>query len=283
MSATSTRALNTQHIKGLVALKAGSQPPPHWYLVGPLLFTYNTDTVKESDGSTLPIHASITSVAWAGGVSRVTTKTIFGGFYGFAILFPAFINNRLQGTEIDQNPGGGLTDSGVTPISLGWHFPRMDLLTAYNIFVPTGRYADGASDNLGFGMWGHEVQLGTTAYLDASRTYHAATIASFDFQSEKEGSETRVGNTLILEGGIGRDFLMGGLTAGMAYYSATKLSSDHIEGFPGILVRGKNKTFALGPEVTLAIASGGSLRGFVKVNYHGRFTRGPPRREGSFR
>ena len=61
---------------------------------------------------------------------------------------------------------------------------------------------------------------------------------------------------------------MGGLTAGMAYYSAIKLSSDQIEGFPNISVRGKNKTLALGPEVTLAIASGGSLRGFVNVNQH---------------
>ena len=37
--------LNTQHIKGTVGLKGGSQPPPHWYIVAPLVYTYNTDTV----------------------------------------------------------------------------------------------------------------------------------------------------------------------------------------------------------------------------------------------
>jgi hypothetical protein len=28
------------------------------------------------------------------------------------------------------------------------------------------------------------------------------------------------------------------------YYAEFKLSDDHIEGFPDILIRGKNKTFA---------------------------------------
>jgi hypothetical protein len=36
---------------------------------------------------------------------------------------------------------------------------------------------------------------------------------------------------------------------------------------PGILIRGKDKVFALGPEVSLAIARKGILYGFLKVNY----------------
>ena len=32
--------LNTQHIKGTVGLKAGSQPPPHAYFILPLLYLY---------------------------------------------------------------------------------------------------------------------------------------------------------------------------------------------------------------------------------------------------
>jgi hypothetical protein len=45
------------------------------------------------------------------------------------------------------------------------------------------------------------------------------------------------------------------------------VSEDQIEGFPGILIRGKNKVFALGPEVQLALARKGILYGFIKVNY----------------
>jgi hypothetical protein len=259
--------LNTQHIKGVTGLKSGSQPPPHIYVIAPLVYVYNTDEVKNRDGQRLPIDANITSVAYAGGVNVVTNKKILGGNYGYQILFPAGANNRLQGTEIDANPGGGLTDSVIAPINLGWHAKRADAIVGYNIFVPTGRYTDGATDNTGFGMWGNELMAGTTVYLNEAKQYHAATLVSFDFQSKKEDSETKVGNTMNLEGGIGADFLKGGLTVGLNYYSTLKLSEDQIEGLPSILIRGKNKVFALGPEVQLALARKGILYGFIKVNY----------------
>lgn len=259
--------LNTQHIKGTVGLKAGTQPPPHWYGILPLLYVYNADEVKNRDGERVPIDADLTSTAFAAGIMKVTTKKLLGGNYAFQVLFPVGANNRIQGTEIDADPGAGLTDSVVQPISLGWHFKRADAIAGYSIFVPTGRYTDGAANNTGLGMWGHELSVGTTVYLDPARKYHAATLATFDFQSKKEDSETKVGNAMNLEGGVGGDFLEGGLTAGLAYYASFKLSDDHIEGLPNIFIRGKNKVFALGPEVSLALARKGVLYGFLKVNY----------------
>jgi hypothetical protein len=259
--------LNTQHLLGSVGLKAGSQPPPHTYVVAPLFYVYRTDDVRDREGNRIPLDADLTSVVYGGGINVVTTKKILGGFYGFQVLFPVGANNRIQGTEIDLNPGGGLSDSVIAPINLGWHFKRADAVAGYTIFVPTGRYTAGATDNTGFGMWGHEFSFGTTVYLNETKQYHAATIASFDFQSEKEDSETKVGNAMNLEGGVGADFLKGGLTAGLNYYASFKLTDDRIEGIPGILVRGKDKVFALGPEVQLALARGGKLYGFLKVNY----------------
>ena len=146
-------------------------------------------------------------------------------------------------------------------MSNGWH------VLCSTIFVPTGRYTDGASNNTGFGMWGHELAVGTTVYLNAARQWHAATLATFDFQSKKEDSETKVGNAMNLEGGLGGDFLKGGLTVGLNYFASFKLTDDHIEGFPDILIRGKNKDFGLGPEVQLALARKNTLYGFLKVNY----------------
>jgi hypothetical protein len=259
--------LNTQHIKGLVGLKAGSMPPPRLYVIAPLIYLYNTDTIKDKDGTKFPIDVSVTSTAAAGGISWVTSTKILGGFYNFQVLFPAGIDNRLQGTEIDQSTGFGITDSAIVPIALGWNFKRADAIASYSIFLPTGRYEDGASDNTGFGMWGHEIGVGTTVYLTESKQYHAATIVSFDFQTKKEDSETKVGNAMNLEGGFGGDFLKGGLTAGLAYYASFKLTDDEIEGLPGQFVTGKNKVFALGPEVTIALASKTRVYGFVKFNY----------------
>jgi hypothetical protein len=259
--------LLTQHVKGSVGLKAGSSPPPGGYVVLPILYAYHTDTVKDRNGDKLPIDASITSAFFGAGYSHVTTKKILGGLYGFTVLFPVGANNRIQGTEIDANPGAGITDSALTPISIGWHHPRVDTLAAFNIFIPTGRYTDGASNNTGMGMWGYEPVVATTVYLDAAKKYHASTELTFDFQSKKEDSENKVGNQLNLEGGVGGDFMKGGLTVGLAYYAAFKTTDDEIAGLPGILIRGKNKSVALGPEASLALAAGGKLRGFLTVRY----------------
>src|SRR6187399_1832974 len=75
--------LATQHIKGVVGLKGGSPPPPGTYVIAPLFYIYDTDTVRTREGNRLPIDAHISSVALAGGLNLVTTKKILGGYYGF--------------------------------------------------------------------------------------------------------------------------------------------------------------------------------------------------------
>lgn len=259
--------LNTQHLKGAVGLKAGSQPPPHVYLIAPLVYVYSADRVNDRNGNALPIDGSITSALFGPGVSVVTSKMLLGAHYGFQVLLPLGANNRIEATEIDLNPGAGLTDTVVQPISLGWSFKRADAIAGYIIYMPTGRYTSGANDNTGLGMWGQEVSFGTTVYLNEARQFHIATLATFNFQSKKEDSQTQVGTAMNLEGGAGVDFLQGGLTVGLAYSSTFKLTADQIEGLPGILIRGKNRAVALGPEVSLALARKGVLYGLVRMTY----------------
>lgn len=267
VAAPALAQLNTQHVKGSAGLKAGSQPPPGGYVVAPLLYFYSADKVRNRDGDRLPLDASIDVSMFGLAYSHIFAKKILGGSYGVMVGFPVGANDRIQGTEIDANPGAGLTDSIIQPISLGWHFARADAITGYTLFVPTGRYSDGADNNTGLGMWGHEIAGGATVYLTESKQFHAATLATFNVQSKKEDSETKVGNAMNLEGGVGGDFLKGGLTLGLAYYASFKLTEDRIEGLPGILIRGKNRVFALGPDVTLAIARRNTVYGFARVCY----------------
>ena len=159
------------------------------------------------------------------------------------MLIPLGANNRIQGTEIDANPGAGLTDSAISPSAwAGTSNAPMPRPVTRSSCRPAG-YSDGANDNTGLGMWGHELAVGTTAYLNETRQFHAATLATFDFQSKKEDSETKVGNVMNLEGGLGADFLKGGLVVGLDYYASFKLTDDQIDRLPNILVRGKNKAF----------------------------------------
>jgi hypothetical protein len=258
--------LNGQNIKGDTGLKSGSQAPPGTYVAVPLYF-YTADQIKDREGNQLRtggLDAAVFGVA----LNVVTTRKIAGGTYGFLVALP-WANNRVQGVnDFDSNPGAGLTDMFLQPINLGWRKPRADFMVAYGVYVPTGRYEDGADNNTGLGMWAQEVLLGTTVFLNETRTWHAATTATFDFQSEKESSTTKVGNILNLEGGVGADFLRGGLTAGLAYYGTYKLSDDRFDSrVANLLIRGKNQVWALGPEVTLAIAARKKVYGFATLRY----------------
>jgi hypothetical protein len=258
--------LNGQNIKGDAGLKSGSQAPPGAYVAVPLWF-YTADAVKGREGNEL-LTGNLDAAVFGAVLNVITPRKILGANYGFLVALP-WANNRVQGAEdFDSNPGAGLTDMFIQPISLGWHTPRADATVAYGFYLPTGRYEDGASNNTGLGMWAQEILLGTTVYLNEARTLHAATTATFDFQSEKEDSDTKVGNILNLEGGVGADFLQGGLTAGLAYYGTFKLTNDRFDSLlPSVLIRGKNRVWGLGPEVTLAIAAKRTVYGFVTVRY----------------
>jgi hypothetical protein len=258
--------LNGQNIKGDAGLKSGSQAPPGAYVAVPLWF-YTADEVKNRNGETV-LSGKLDAAVFGAALNVVTPKKLFGANYGFLVVLP-WANNRVQDAEdFDSNPGVGLTDMYVQPIHLGWHTPRADVTLAYGFYLPTGRYKDGADNNTGLGMWAQEFLAGTTLYLNSARSLHAATTATFNVHSKKRDSNTRVGNILNLEGGAGGDFLGGGLTAGLAYYGTFKMSDDQFDSpLAGLLVRGRNRVWGLGPEVTLAIAANKTVYGFVTVRY----------------
>jgi hypothetical protein len=264
--ADSAAQLNGQNIKGDAGLKSGSQAPPGTYVAIPLWF-YTADAVKDREGAEL-LTGSLDAALFGAALNVVTTRKLLGANYGFLVVLP-WANNRVQGVEdFDSNPGTGLTDMFIQPINLGWHMPRADATVGYGLYVPTGRYEDGASNNTGLGQWAQEILLGTTVYLNEQRTVHAATAATFNFFSKKKDSDTKVGNILNLEGGLGADFLGGGLTAGLAYYGIFKLTDDQFDSRLGsVLIRGKNRVWGLGPEVTLALATKRAVYGFVTVRY----------------
>jgi len=258
--------LNGQNIKGDAGLKSGSQAPPGAYVAVPLWF-YTADEVKNRNGETV-LSGKLDAAVFGAALNVVTPKKLFGANYGFLVALP-WANNRVQGAEdFDSNPGVGLTDMYVQPINLGWHTPRADVILAYGLYLPTGRYENGADNNTGLGMWAQEFLAGTTLYLNSARSLHAATTATFNVQSKKRDSSTKVGNILNLEGGAGADFLGGGLTAGLAYYGTFKVSDDQFDSpLAQLLIRGRNRVWGLGPEVTLAIAANKTVYGFVTVRY----------------
>jgi len=165
------------------------------------------------------------------------------------------------------------------PAQLGWHAKRFDAIAGVAFFAPTGRYAADASDNLGKGMWSYEVSGGGTLYLDKARTISVATTAFWETHSKKEGSVTagtltvenvKVGQLMTLEGGIGKSFLHGAASVGVAYYAQWKLTEDSMDvtsiddtaGIPA-----KHRVYGVGPEITIPIATKSTLISLVNVRY----------------
>jgi hypothetical protein len=261
--------LNGFNIKGDQGLKAGSQAPQGIYAGAPLVW-YNTKTVKNKDGKAITANGDLTLFLGGPLINVVTPRKLFGANYGFMVVF-LFANARLELPRLDQNPSAGISDLYVQPFNLGWHTRRADVLTGYGLFMPTGRYTAGADNNTGLGMWGHEAFLASTLFLDEKKSWHATTTAALEFHSKKKDSDAQVGTLLTSEGGVGRDFVKGAISTGLAYYAQWKLTDDTLTGAPALLVRGKNRVAGLGPELTLPIATKTTVYGFLTLRYQWEF------------
>ena len=257
--------LNGFNIKGDQGVKSGSQAPPGIYYGAPF-YWYGTDTVKDEDGRAFSTTGELNMFLGGPLVNVVTTKKVLGGNYGFMAVFP-FANVRAELPRLDNNPAPGISDMYVQPFNLGWHTNRADVLAGYGFFAPTGRYAAGANDNTGLGMWGHEVFAGSTVFFDEKKAWHAATTGAIEFHSGKEDTDARVGTLFTLEGGLGRSFLMGAASVGHSYYAQWKLTEDTLIGLPALILQGKNRVAGLGPEVTIPIATKNTVYGFLTARY----------------
>jgi hypothetical protein len=270
--------LNGSHSLGDFGVASSSQPQPGFY-TALFYLRYDTDTIKNADGGTIGLGpedpsslglSALAPMAW-----YVSKAKVFGANYGAMVVLP-FANASIEAPafglarEIDT----GAADMLIRPIDLGWHSKSADVAAGFQIYVPTGRYTPGASDNLGKGMWTYEPFLGATVYFDEKRSLSLATTAFWEFHGNKEDSDTRVGQILTLEGGLGKSFLGGGLVIGGAYYAQWKLTEDQLRNFElpgggavGVNFGNKHKVFGFGPDVTLPIATKSKLYALVNLRY----------------
>jgi hypothetical protein len=167
------------------------------------------------------------------------------------MIVPNFTNVGLELPRLDVDQGQfAFGDLYAVPFQLGWHWERADLTTSYGFFAPTGKYEAGASDNIGLGMWSHELSVGFTQFLDAAKTWSFATSAFYEVHTKKRDTDIRAGDLLILEGGLGKS-LTEMTTLGVAYYALWQTTDASGADVPE-LVRGKKiRGYGLGPEVSL--------------------------------
>jgi len=260
---------------GDFGLQSGTQPDPSTYLAA-MYLRYDSDTLRDRNGDRVTLDpnnpGSISVNALAAGIWQVTNFKILGRNYGF-MIFPAITDNKLEAPILGlvSEADLGLTDTYIQPINLGWHTDRADFITGLGVYAPTGSYDPDASDNLGLGMWSFEFFAGTTIYFDKAKTWHFATTAYYETHTEKEDTDIKVGDILTLEGGLGKSFMGGALSVGIAYYAQWKVTDDdlgqELEALLGGWKLGKHRGFGVGPEVTIPIATKSKLIGLVTARY----------------
>lgn len=261
------------NLPGDAGLLAASQPDPGIY-IAPLYYGYRGDTIRDRNGDPIAVdperQGSLDVNGYGVGFLHVTSKTLFGGQYAYMIA-PAWTDNKFEIPilGVQDKVDVGFTDLYVQPLNLGWHKPRWDFNAGIGFYAPTGSYDIEADDNLGLGMWSLELFGGGTYYFDEAKSWHFSTLAAYEFHSEKDGTDIEVGDILTLEGGIGKSFMEGAGSVGLAYYAQWKVTDDDFGGdldlLPGLI--GKNRGFGIGPEFTLPLATKETLFGFLNVRY----------------
>jgi hypothetical protein len=192
------------HIPGFLGLESGSQAPPGLY-VGNVVWVYPTSTIKGNAGHAITLPGSLTSTADIILLNVVTNYKLFGANLGGSAAFP-FIKNRIQLNSLDVNTDFAYTDMFVGA-SRGWQLKRADITAGYNLYIPTGRFSESGTDNTGLGIWGNELTVGSTIYLDQKRLWNAAANFGLEFHSDKSGTNIQVGDLGTVEGGLGRTLL----------------------------------------------------------------------------
>ena len=229
-------------VRGDFGLQAGTLPPPGIYVVN-LVFNYNFDTLRTNDGRKIEGTGSINQTFYGLGFTYVSEKKLLGGNYSATFVMP-LVSLAIDTPRLDFSSRWSVY---FQPISLGWHFKQADLVAGYGLFVPSGRFTPGGTENTGLGHWGNEFTFGFTVYPNEKRSIHLATIASYDIQSEKQGGGQKVGNVLTLEGGAGIALRGGLMNLGPVYYAQWKMTEDRTPSdLPAF--RGKHRYIGLGPE-----------------------------------
>ena len=143
----------------------------------------------------------LNSFAW------VSQKEILGGArYSAAVTLPV-ARNELESDVHDTISGGsGFADSYFLPIILGWNKERASFRVLFGFLAPTGRFAAGASDNVGSGYWTFTLSSGQTFYLSSDKLLAFSAYEMYEFHTTQEGTDTHPGDTFDLDYSLMRTF-----------------------------------------------------------------------------
>jgi hypothetical protein len=197
-----------QWVPGQFELNAGVIPDPGITYAN-LAFNYSANQLNGPNGNRI---SGITGTYsfWADeNVFYYIPKHKFLGGYFMPYLVLTHASGELvadfTGMNLSAAGGGsGFADMYVQPLNLGWHLKRADVNVGYAFFAPTGRFTQGASNNVGSGYWGNLITSGTTFYVTKNKGTSLNLATAWEIHGQKSGTNITPGQAFTMEWGLGQ-------------------------------------------------------------------------------
>ena len=208
-STAEAQTLVTSHYVPLFAggLKSGVLLPGPGVAIQNGTFFYHARTFTDDDGNVIEDAAELNIIATRFAGLWVTGAKLLGGDYAVALALP--IANLapnpvfIEGQPV-QTGGLGLGDIALNPFRLGWHWTAAHAQFDYTVFLPVGRFEQGANDNVGKGFWTHMLTAAGTWMPPVDNPWHVSLQARYEINSSVRDSDLTPGTALTLEWGLGK-------------------------------------------------------------------------------
>jgi len=187
-------------------------------------------------------------------IGYVTPLKILGGEY-FPAIIPVFANAPLR-PEPNSGRDFQYSDTVLQPVALGWRHGALHSQFAYNVWLPTGRFNAGASNNTGKGLYAHMLTYGVTWLQETERPWAGTVNARYEMLGKQRDTNINPGDVLTVEGGFGKE-IVAGLDLGVGGYFSTQTTEE--TGSPPTTDTTRYRFAGLGPEINWRP---GSLPGF---------------------
>jgi len=198
-----------QWVPGQFGLNAGVIPDPGITYAN-LALNYSAGQLNGPNGNEIARITGNYSFWVDENILYYVPKHKFLGGYLMPYIALSYASGELvadfTGTNLNGAGGGsGFADMFVQPINIGWHFgKRVDFNAGYAFTAPTGRFTQGASDNVGSGYWGNDITSNITLYITKNQGTTANLATAWEIHGQKSGTNITPGQAFTMEWGLGQ-------------------------------------------------------------------------------
>ncbi len=206
----------------IVTMKAGIVPVPGSVVLENGSIFYDTQEFVDGSGNAIETDPS------SAFINRTTLGYVPKSKFLGASFYPAFFL-LLSDQPIRPVPGAErnlqLGDVAIQPIALGWQSGEWHTLVGWNLWLPTGRFEAGASNNTGKGLYSNLLYAGTTWLQNETLPWAVTAKVGYEFFGRQETTDIRPGQIMTLEFAAGKE-IRKGIDLGVALVTSFQTTTE---------------------------------------------------------